>query len=185
MAVCVSAQPPLNRSPGRLGEASLPLRHFCGGSRWRCGILAANIVGACGTVCGNGRGWLRRSCGKISSKPAASVVGQPLTHVRGKASPLFSWVPSECAPTTNHALFWPLGVGCWLRRKRAGTFVAGCCCRASLAESVAYALSGSARPHCDCLPRDGPQSIALIATICIVALSVVPVTVWRGNGRAL
>ncbi len=124
-----------------------------------CGIFAANIVGACGTVCGNGRGWLRRSCGKISSKPAASVVDQPLTDVRGKASPLFSWVPSECAPTTNHALFWPLGVGCWLRRMRAGTFVAGCCCRASLAKSVAYALSGSARPHCDCLPRHDPQSI--------------------------
>jgi S-methylmethionine-dependent homocysteine/selenocysteine methylase len=40
-------------------------------------------------------------------------------------------------------------VGCWLRWMRAGTFVAGCCCRTSLAESVAYALSGSARPHCD------------------------------------
>ena len=114
-----------------------------------CGIPAANIVGACGIVCGNGRGWLRRSCGKISSKPAASVVGQPLTNVRGQASLLFAWVPSECAPTTNHALFWPLGVGCWLRWMRAGTFVAGCCCRTSLAESVAYALSGSARPHCD------------------------------------
>jgi hypothetical protein len=121
----------------------------CGVCRWRCGILAANIVGACGIVCGSGRGWLRRSCGKISSKPAASVVDQPLTDVRGQASPLFSWVPSECAPTTNHALFWPLGVGCWLRRKRPGTFVAGCCCRASLAKSVADALSGSARPHCD------------------------------------
>ena len=57
-----------------------------------CGIPAANIVDACGTVCGNGRGWLRRSCGKISSKPAASVVDQPLTDVRGQASPLFSWV---------------------------------------------------------------------------------------------
>jgi hypothetical protein len=63
-----------------------------------CGILAASIVGACGIVCGNGRGWLRRSCGKISSKPAASLVDQPLTDVRGQASPLFSWVPSECAP---------------------------------------------------------------------------------------
>jgi hypothetical protein len=113
------------------------------------GSLAANIVGACGTVCDNGRGWLRRSCGKISSKPAASVVDQPLTDVRGKASPLFSWVSSECARTINHALILPLGVGCWLRRKRAGTFVAACCCRSSLAESVAYALSGSARPHCD------------------------------------
>ena len=132
----------------------------CGDGRWRCGILAANIVGACGTVCGDGRGWLRRTCGKISSKPAADVVDQQLTHVRGKASPLFSWVPSECAPAINHALFWLLGVGCWLRRKRAGTFVAGCRCRASLAESVAYALSGSARPHCDCLPRHDPQSIA-------------------------
>ncbi len=81
-----------------------------------CGILAANIVGVCGIVCGNGRGRLRRSCGKISSKPAASVVDQPLTDVRGQASPLFLWVPSECAPTTNHALFLPLGVGCWLRR---------------------------------------------------------------------
>jgi hypothetical protein len=61
-----------------------------------CGILAANIVGACGTVCGNGRGWLRRSCGKISSKPAASVVDQPLTHVRGRASLPLLWVFSEC-----------------------------------------------------------------------------------------
>jgi len=121
-----------------------------------CGILAANIVGACG----NGRGWLRRSCGKISSKPAASVVDQPLTDVRGKASPLFLWVPSECAHTTNHALFLPLGVGCWLRRMRAGIFVAGCWCCASLAESVAYALSGSARPHCGTLPRHDPQSIS-------------------------
>jgi hypothetical protein len=54
-----------------------------------CGIAAANIVGACGTICGNGRGWLRRSCGKISSKPAASVVDQLLTNVRGQASLLF------------------------------------------------------------------------------------------------
>ncbi len=60
-----------------------------------CGILAANIVGVCGIVCGNGRGWLRRSCGKISSKPAASVVDQPLTDVRGKASPLFLWVQAN------------------------------------------------------------------------------------------
>jgi hypothetical protein len=51
-------------------------------------------------------------------------------------------------------------VGCWLRWMRAGTFVAGCCCRTSLAESVAYALSGSARPHYDWSPGNGPRSIA-------------------------
>ncbi len=60
----------------------------------------------------------------------------------------------------GEALDDQLVVGYWLRRKRAGTFVAGCCCRASLAGSVAYALSGAARPHCDCLPRHDPQSIA-------------------------
>jgi hypothetical protein len=41
---------------------------------------------------------------------------------------------------------------------------ANLCCllrwRASRAMSVASALSGSARPHCDCLPRHDPQSIA-------------------------
>ena len=31
---------------------------------------------------------------------------------------------------------------------------------AVVCESVASALSGSARPHCDCLPRHDPQSIA-------------------------
>jgi hypothetical protein len=42
-----------------------------------------------------------------------------------------------------------LGVGGWLRRELARTFVAVCCERALLAKSVASALSGSARPHRD------------------------------------
>ena len=85
---------------------------------------------------------------------------KPVASARRQASLPFSWVPSECACTINQALFLPLGVGYWLRRMLAGIFVAGCCCRASLAESVAYALLGSARPHYDCLPRHDPQSIA-------------------------
>jgi hypothetical protein len=49
------------------GKSRLSLRRFCGNVRWR----------------------LRRSCGKTSSKPAASVVDQLLTNVRGQASLLF------------------------------------------------------------------------------------------------
>jgi hypothetical protein len=54
-----------------------------------CGCVAVKIqrpvvgpvVDRCGISCGNGRGWLRRSCGKTSSKPAASIVDQLLTNV--------------------------------------------------------------------------------------------------------
>ena len=65
-----------------------------------CGIAAANIVGACGIICGNGRGWLLRSCGKTSSKPAANIVDQQLTNVRGQASLLFYGFQLQrvCAP---------------------------------------------------------------------------------------
>ena len=44
------------------------------------------VVDRCGVTCGNGRGWLRCSCGETSSKPAANIVDQQLTNVRGKAS---------------------------------------------------------------------------------------------------
>jgi hypothetical protein len=40
---------------------------------------------------------------QASLKPAASVVDQHLTDIRGRASHLFSWVFSECAPQPSLA----------------------------------------------------------------------------------
>jgi len=66
-----------------------PLRRFCGGGRsWMrhcCGKSRSSLR----CFCGNIRWWLRRSCGKISSKPAARIIDQLLTYVRGRASLLF------------------------------------------------------------------------------------------------
>ncbi len=63
-----------------------PLRRFCrGGRSWMrhcCVKSRSSLRRFCGTV----RRRLRRLCGKASSKPAASVVDQLLTNVRGQAS---------------------------------------------------------------------------------------------------
>ena len=81
-----------------------PLRQICGGGRsWMrhcCGKSRSSLR----RFCGNPRWRLRRSCGKISSKPAASVVDQLLTNVRGQASLLFYGFHLQriCAPRFEH-----------------------------------------------------------------------------------
>ena len=77
-----------------------PLRQICGGGhswmRHCCGKCRSSLR----RFCGNVRWRLRRLCGKTSSKPAASVVDQLLTNVRGQASLLFYGFRLQriCAP---------------------------------------------------------------------------------------
>ena len=87
---CPSRVQPATAYCPRLSEARLA-KHISSLRRTACRpksvrlhtFYAASVVDGCGISCGNGRGWLRRSRGKTSSKPAASVVDQLLTNVRG------------------------------------------------------------------------------------------------------
>lgn len=99
----------------------------CGGGRWRlrhaslklaasivgrCGIVAATvrwrIVGTCGKLRWENRWTLRRSLRQPSLELCDNgrwrVVGQPLTLVRGQASPLFSLCPTR---VQSAAALWP------------------------------------------------------------------------------
>jgi hypothetical protein len=76
------------------------LRQICGGGRSLMRHCCGNSRSSLRRFCGNIRWRLLRSCGKISLKPAAKVVDQLLTNVRGKASLLFYGFRLQriCAP---------------------------------------------------------------------------------------
>jgi hypothetical protein len=119
-----------------------PLGQICGGGRsWMrhcCGKNRSSLR----RICGNVRWRLRRFCGKISSEPAASVVDQLLTNVRGKASLLFYGFRLQriCAPRFKQ-------FDRHLREHRL------------LRATVFPSSSGCARLRADSLPAQGGVSV--------------------------